>query len=749
MLKSFFISLAILFYYPALTQSQELELQDWKAFVSPLNVRSADIDASGNVYGASDGGAFKFDPSSSEFTIFDNINSLLSLDINVVKVNSMTQEVYFASKDGFLDILNSNGTWNNITGIATSGFSNKSVNDIFIYNNKAYLVGGFGLTVFDTERKIFIENAPRFGRFNNSAVVNRIIIYNDVIYLATTQGIAVTSINSVLADPDSWETFNSESNNLDIKDIEIINKEIFVLIEESIFKANIQDSVIQLELIENIQGITDIANYKEQLIFSQYGSILNLSRNYLYVNDKSLISNINVSQDNIIAALPGEGIDLIDGNLFVTHLKPNTPASNGFTDLEIMTDGSIWIAADFLGQGIGKGFMKFDGNSWSNYTSEKYPEIKSNGYCWISAIDENSVAVSNFGNGLLIFNHNSGNFTRYDTTNSVFTGNKDDNFVVAGENRTDRFGNTWVVNFAEEGQGPALIAFSPDGKSYGFENKVMPSNRKFYQLAIDSYNTKWLGSYPLVGSGIMYFNENGTVENTSDDFNGMITSSSVSGLNSNETNSIEIDKTGLVWIGTVAGLSVVINPAAVLGNSELVVRSINILGSLSVNDIMVDALNNKWIATEQGVWVLNPDATELLGVIDMSNSKLPTNSILSLASDENTGTIYFGTNKGLFSAKSLYIKPLESYNLKCYPQPFRPMEHNSMIIDGLAPGSNLRILTLNGQLVQNISTESRKAIWNGRDLNGEIVESGVYLVVTSSATTDASSVMKIAIINEK
>lgn len=749
MLKAFFISLMILFAFSEASNAQDLDLRDWTAYVSPLNVSSADVDSEGNIYVASDGGGFKFDISISTFSLFDNINALLSLDINVVKVNKLSSEVYFASSDGYLDILGTDGKWSHITGIATSNFSNKSINDIFFHNSRAYFVGGFGITIFDADKKIFIENSPRFGRFNNSAVVNKIIIYNDLIYLATTQGIAFTQLNSILADPESWQTFSPESNNLDIKDIEIINGEIFILSEESIYRAIIQNDDISYELVENITGITDIANYNEQLIFSQYGFVLNLSRDIYYNNSNFLISGIDVAEGKIITKFPSNGIDVIDENLTFTNLKPNTPASNGFNDLEIMPDGTIWIAADYLGQGIGKGFMKFDGKIWTNFTSQDYPEIKSNGYCWISAVDENRVAVSNFGSGLLFYNQSDNSFIRYDTTNSAFTGNKDDNFVVAGENRTDKFGNTWVVNFAEEGQGPALIAFTPEGKSYGFENRAIPSNRKFYQLAIDSYNTKWLGSYPIVGSAVMYFNENGTLDNTNDDANGIITSSSVSGLNSNETNSIEIDKTGLVWIGSVAGLSVIINPSAVLGSGELVVRSINILGSISVNDIMVDALNNKWVATEQGVWVLNPDATELLGVIDMSNSKLPTNSILSLASNENTGTIYFGTGKGLFSAKSLYIKPLEAYSLKCYPQPFKSQEHNSMIIDGLANGSNIRILTINGQLIQIISTESRTAVWDGRDINGELVDTGVYLVVTSSSGTDASSVMKIAVINDR
>ena len=54
------------------------------------------------------------------------------------------------------------------------------------------------------------------------------------------------------------------------------------------------------------------------------------------------------------------------------------------------------------------------------------------------------------------------------------------------------------------------------------------------------------------------------------------------------------------------GLSELLNPSAVLqqGNKPIF-RTVILVPAQNINDIMVDALNDKWIATNDGVYVLN------------------------------------------------------------------------------------------------------------------------------------------------
>jgi flagellar hook assembly protein FlgD len=54
-------------------------------------------------------------------------------------------------------------------------------------------------------------------------------------------------------------------------------------------------------------------------------------------------------------------------------------------------------------------------------------------------------------------------------------------------------------------------------------------------------------------------------------------------------------------------------------------------------------------------------------------------------------------------------------------------------------------MTGSGILVAAIQARGKQALWDGRDVRGELVPPGVYLVSASSATTNTSAVGKIAV----
>jgi flagellar hook assembly protein FlgD len=164
---------------------------------------------------------------------------------------------------------------------------------------------------------------------------------------------------------------------------------------------------------------------------------------------------------------------------------------------------------------------------------------------------------------------------------------------------------------------------------------------------------------------------------------------------------------------------------------------------------MVDAVDNKWIATNNGIWVLNPDGSELLLHITAETYPLISNVVKSLAQNKNTGTVYAGTDNGMSEMSTTAILPNSTYDIVCSPQPFDPSRDNTLIIDGLAESSQVRILTMNGELVKSIETASRSITWDGTDDNGNLVGSGVYVVSASSSTTKVTGVGKIALIRRK
>jgi hypothetical protein len=91
-------------------------------------------------------------------------------------------------------------------------------------------------------------------------------------------------------------------------------------------------------------------------------------------------------------------------------------------------------------------------------------------------------------------------------------------------------------------------------------------------------------------------------------------------------------------------------------------------------------------------------------------------------------------------------EPQDSYDLKISPQPFNPNLHTEFKIDGLAENSEIKIMTLSGEVVKTLFSNSKTIIWDGRDEGRRRVSSGVYLISTSSGNSEKSGVIKFAVI---
>jgi flagellar hook assembly protein FlgD len=110
--------------------------------------------------------------------------------------------------------------------------------------------------------------------------------------------------------------------------------------------------------------------------------------------------------------------------------------------------------------------------------------------------------------------------------------------------------------------------------------------------------------------------------------------------------------------------------------------------------------------------------------------------------------MYVGTDKGLYSVQTNAVKPIAEYDMKVYPQPFDTKKNKLMTIEGLAENSDLRIVTVNGELVRKMKVNSRTTTWDGKNERGEATSPGVYLLYAVSSTNESTQVIKFAIVNK-
>ena len=178
---------------------------------------------------------------------------------------------------------------------------------------------------------------------------------------------------------------------------------------------------------------------------------------------------------------------------------------------------------------------------------------------------------------------------------------------------------------------------------------------------------------------------------------------------------------------------------------------IPIVSDHDVIKIEVDSQNNKWFATETGgVKVLQNDNTWLNGNngFTMDNSPLLSNSVESIAFNPVNGDAFIATLKGISILRTEYAKSLLTLEkVRTYPSPFIIPASTDLVIDGLADNAEVKILDINGDLVRNLSSESREVggktiigeirgsqgLWDGRDDDGRIVPSGIYIAFITQA----------------
>ncbi len=145
------------------------------------------------------------------------------------------------------------------------------------------------------------------------------------------------------------------------------------------------------------------------------------------------------------------------------------------------------------------------------------------------------------------------------------------------------------------------------------------------------------------------------------------------------------------------------------------------------------------------------NGTQLLKTLNTKNSFLPSDVITSLAIDEKTGRIYVGTDEGLTSFDTPSILPVESFNgLTIFPNPLKLNNEPKLVtIDGLIRNSDIKIVTVSGKLIRQFSAPGgRTAFWDGRDENGNLVNSGVYIVIAYDQEGNNVETGKIAVIRE-
>ena len=175
-----------------------------------------------------------------------------------------------------------------------------------------------------------------------------------------------------------------------------------------------------------------------------------------------------------------------------------------------------------------------------------------------------------------------------------------------------------------------------------------------------------------------------------------------------------------------------------------------LLGGADINCIAVDGGNRKWFGTNgNGVYLISADNMTQLQHFLSSNSQLLSDNIEAITINDETGEVFFGTDKGLCSYMSDATATSATMNkntVYAYPNPVKPDFTGLITVTGLTMNADVKIVTANGTLVAEGTSNGGTFTWDGCDDSGKRVASGVYMVQTATSDGKKGTVCKIAIV---
>lgn len=451
----------------------------------------------------------------------------------------------------------------------------------------------------------------------------------------------------------------------------------------------------------------------------------------------------------------------------VGTLKPGGPKYDYFHDMKLI-DGTLYTCGGFFASGLSyyrPGTVQVLANDeWQIY-QDNIRSITGYNYDNVNSLDVDPTIPNHvYASGKCgLYEFNNGQLTAYyNRDNSPLQGAIDgarelpNDFVLVHAVKFDAQGNLWVFN--SQARTNSILRLSKDHEwtAYDLPALMGPTNSMSNMVL------------PFIdASGNLWFTNNHSGDPALVSFDGESTVKYSNFVNQDGTNVIvhfarcaRKDRDGNIWLCTDVGPLMLRKED--IGNNAAPFQQIKVprndgtnyadylLANVDISFVAIDAGNRKWFGTnEHGVYLISDDNLTQISHFTAENSPLLSNHIESIAINEQTGEVFFGTEKGLCSYMSGITSTNDEMtkdNVYAYPNPVRPDYTGLISVVGLSYNAEVKITTVSGKLVAEGRSNGGTFTWDGCDRDGKRVASGIYLVHTSTEEGKKGTVCKIAIV---
>jgi len=705
--------------------------------------------ASDRVFVATPYSFFSIEKSSGNIERFSKVDGLAETGIQAIHFEPTTQALLIAYQNSNLDLLTADDRFNIPDLKQATGGGDKTIHSISYLNGRYYLSTGLGIVQVDPIRKL-IPETWRLGAGGRSIPVKQFAFDATFFYAATEEGLkSIPRVGSNPANPNNWQLM-SGSGGLPAGSCsftQLLGSDLIAAVRDTLYRrSNNQWSILHASEWPLINARVS----EEKLLLCQrktngVSRVLILNADGTTYRLLTQLAPISYPVQSILIngepwlADRFEGVTRFLVNGAYQTFSVNSP--QGLAAGQLLTsDGNFFATAGSVNAAWnylynGDGLFALREGKWTNYNRYEFPVLDSVLDLIAVARDKRngSLWAGSYGGGLIQLLPN--NTIRIFKQGSVLPAVGDPNSYRVAGLAFDAQQNLWISNY---GADRPLAVRTRDSQWFRFATPFLLPENAMAQVAIDPFQHKWIVSPK--GGGLILYDAGTTVSSASDDRWRRFRSGSANGnLPSDEVKCLTIDREGVVWIGTdngIALLDCLENPftATACEAFRPVVKNGPFAGYLfngqTINQIAVDGANRKWIATSNGIFLIDARGENVLQQFTAENSPLLSNEVLQVVVDGKYGEVYFATDKGICSYRSDATVATESdAGLLVYPNPVPPGYAGTIGIRGLRDRSWVKITELDGRLVYQTRSLGGQATWNGTDYTGRKVSSGTYLVL--------------------
>ncbi|MBQ0016913.1 MAG: hypothetical protein KBT04_08020, partial [Bacteroidales bacterium] len=608
-------------------------------------------------------------------------------DVGIMTIACHQNTLVVAYDNSNIDILQEGRTYNISDIKRLSNAGDKTIYGIDFYANNAYIATGLGIVVIDLNRHEIVSTYP-IGSATSPNAVKAIAIDYPTIYTATTQGLYSASLTdkhlninthwtldtTVALAHQNIATLACDNNTLVVltETFDPLNRMLYYGSPKSGFalidSGDIQSVRLRGNLItESTPDGVKLLNCQGATVYQmhqfEYGEII--------ANDAIVCDNGSIYVAHDWAGLlllneTGCSVDFAEGSYTARdtlsngiYLSPNGNVSDNVYNLTAYDD-NVYLSPGGLSS-VSSLYIPASVYIYHN-SNGKWDQLDKRVHLIDTLTDVLCVAVDpKQPNHLVAASWNYGIIDIWDGKPTLISNESNSQGAIqayihdgwrsirTGSVAFDADGNLWgCQSLVDNG----LFVRYADGTWNSFNTTPIVGGDELTNILCDSVRGyKWLYGranriYVHDGAGQMaYVNPNHG-----------------SHLQTNSVNSVVQDRSGDIWIGTNKGIKVIYNAQNMFDNggqgeeapvncSNIVISNGDFVEYLmayeNISCIAVDGANQKWIGTQSGgLYLISANGLEELHHFTTANSPLPSNHILAITVQPNSGEVFIGTDHG-------------------------------------------------------------------------------------------------------